>query len=223
MRKLEIACFTSESAVLAQQGGANRIEFCANLKEGGTTPDLDATKKLRSEISVDLYVMIRPRGGNFEYSEEEFQQMKAEIRQFKAIGVNGFVFGILNHDKSINLQQNTELVELAKPLPCTFHRAFDEVRDVFLALEHVIQCGFSTVLTSGTMPNVVEGITVLKQLVEKANSRITIMPGGGLRSSNINLIQQQTSAGFYHSSAITDGSETANLEEVKALKSNLES
>ena len=167
--------------------------------------------------------MIRPRGGNFEYSEEEFQQMKAEIRQFKAIGVNGFVFGILNHDKSINLQQNTELVELAKPLPCTFHRAFDEVRDVFLALEQVIQCGFSTVLTSGTMPNVVEGITVLKQLVEKANNRITIMSGGGLRSSNINLIQQQTSAGFYHSSAITDGSETANLEEVKALKSNLES
>lgn len=221
MRKLEIACFTSESAVIAQQGGANRIEFCTNLKEGGTTPDLDATKKLCSEISVDLYVMIRPRGGNFEYSEEEFQQMKAEIRQFKTIGVNGFVFGILNHDKSIDLQRNTELVELAKPFPCTFHRAFDEVKDVLQSLECVIQCGFSTILTSGTMPNVVEGISVLKQLNDKANNRIVIMPGGGLRSSNIKLLQEQTNAGFYHSSAITQGGETANLEEVKALKKNL--
>ncbi|KGO88310.1 copper homeostasis protein CutC [Flavobacterium suncheonense] len=221
MKKLEIACFNSESALIAQQGGADRIEFCANLKEGGTTPDFKTIKKLLPEIRVDLYVMIRPRGGNFEYSEEEFQQMKAEIREFKTIGVNGFVFGILNHDKSINLQQNTELVELAKPLPCTFHRAFDQVQDVFLSLEKVIQCGFSTVLTSGTMPNVVEGITVLKQLVAKADNRITIMPGGGLRSSNIRLVKEQTRAGFYHSSAITDGSETANPEEVKALKANL--
>ena len=223
MSKLEIACFNYESALIAQEGGANRIEFCDNLKEGGTTPDFEMVKKLRKEITVDLYVMIRPRGGNFYYSETEFQQMKIEIERFKNIGVNGFVFGILNDDKSINVLQNSELVAIAKPFPCTFHRAFDLVKDVFQSLESVIQCGFSTILTSGTMPNVVEGISVLQQLVVKANNRIVIMPGGGLRSTNIQLLQEQTNAGFYHSSAITDGSETANLEEVKALKSNLES
>ncbi|MCG2609935.1 copper homeostasis protein CutC [Flavobacterium sp. SM15] len=219
MKKIEIACFNSESALIAQESGANRIEFCANIKEGGTTPDFDSTKKIRQEISIDLYVMIRPRGGNFTYSDTEFQQMKTEIQQFKELGVNGFVFGILKEDKSINIEQNSELVELARPLPCTFHRAFDQVQEVLPSLEQVIQCGFSTILTSGTMSNVVEGISVLKQLVEKANNRITIMPGGGLRSTNVDLIEQQTNAGFYHSSAITDGSETANSNEVKALKS----
>ncbi|ESU21115.1 putative copper homeostasis protein [Flavobacterium enshiense DK69] len=166
-------------------------------------------------------MMIRPRGGDFVYAEEEFQQMKNEILQFKTLDINGFVFGILNADKSIDVQRNSELVELAKPLPCTFHRAFDEVQDVFLSLENVIQCGFSTILTSGTMPNVAEGITVLKQLVQKASNRIVIMPGGGLRSTNIGLLQDQTNAGFYHSSAITDGSEIASIDEVRALKSNL--
>ncbi|KGO80143.1 copper homeostasis protein [Flavobacterium cauense R2A-7] len=221
MGKLEIACFNSESALIAQQGGADRVELCDNIKEGGTTPDFEITREIREQITIPLYVMIRPRGGNFVYSEEEFQMMKKEIQQFKTLGVNGFVFGILNHDRTINTKQNSELVAMAKPLPCTFHRAFDAVTDILLSLENVIQCGFSTILTSGTMPNVVEGITVLQQLVEKANNRITIMPGGGLRSTNINLIQKQTNAGFYHSSAITDGSETANIDEVKMLKSNL--
>lgn len=221
MRKLEIACFNSESALIAQKGGADRIEFCDNLKEGGTTPNFEATKKLQEQITIDLYVMIRPRGGNFCYSDAEFQQMKNEIQYFKSIGVNGFVFGILNEDKSVNKQQNSELVQLAKPFPCSFHRAFDEVSEVFTALEEVIQCGFSTILTSGTLPNVVEGISVLAQLVEKAHDRILIMPGGGLRSTNIKQLQEQTHAQFYHSSAITNGSETADLAEVKALKSNL--
>lgn len=221
MEKLEIACFNPESALIAQQGGADRVELCDNIKEGGTTPDFEITREIREQITIPLYVMIRPRGGNFVYSEEEFQMMKKEIQQFKPLGVNGFVFGILNHDRTINTKQNSELVAMAKPLPCTFHRAFDAVTDILLSLEDVIQCGFSTILTSGTMPNVVEGITVLQQLVEKANNRITIMPGGGLRSGNIKLLQQQTNAGFYHSSAITDGSETANIDEVKMLKSNL--
>lgn len=221
MQKLEIACFNPESALIAQQGGADRVELCDNIKEGGTTPDFEITKQTLEKITIPLYVMIRPRGGNFVYSEEEFQQMKNEIQQFKTLGVNGFVFGILNHDRTVNTKQNSELVAMAKPLPCTFHRAFDAVTDVLLSLEDVIQCGFSTILTSGTMPNVVEGITVLQQLTEKANNRITIMPGGGLRSGNVKLLQKQTNAGFYHSSAITDGSETANIDEVKMLKTNL--
>lgn len=221
MEKLEIACFNAQSAVIAQQSGADRIELCDKIKEGGTTPDFEITRQTRERLTIPLYVMIRPRGGNFVYSEEEIQQMKSEIQRFKTIGVDGFVFGILNDDKTINVPQNSELVEFAKPFPCTFHRAFDEVQNVFESLEAVIQCGFSTLLTSGTMPNVIEGISVLQQLVVKAKNRITIMPGGGLRSGNIKIIQQQTNAGFYHSSAITDGSENANSDEVKALKSHL--
>lgn len=221
MRKIEIACFNPESALIAQEGGADRIEICDNIKEGGTTPNLEIVRQTKEKVAIPLYVMIRPRGGNFTYSEAEYQQMKNEIQVFKEIGINGFVFGILNDDKRVNVQQCSELVALAKPLPCTFHRAFDEVQNVLQSLEEVIQCGFSTILTSGTMPNVTEGVSVLKELVDKANNRIAIMPGGGLRSTNINTIQQQTNAGFYHSSAITDGSETANIDEVKALKLNL--
>ena len=147
--------------------------------------------------------------------------MKLEIIELKKLNVNGFVFGILNEDNSINIIQNTELVYLAKPFPCTFHRAFDEVSNVFQSLEEIIECGFQTLLTSGQMPNVVEGVNKLAELVSKANKRITIMPGGGLRASNLNSIQEKTRATFYHSSAITNGSETANPDEITALKSIL--
>jgi copper homeostasis protein len=221
MNQLEIACFNLESAVIAQENGADRIELCAEMEVGGTTPDVEITKQVRELLTIDLNVMIRPRGGNFVYSDAEFQQMKNEVLQFKEIGVNGFVFGILNENNSIHTAQNTELVTLAKPFPCTFHRAFDEVSDAFQSLEDVIACGFQTILTSGQKPNVLEGVNRLAELVEKANNRIVIMPGGGLRSTNIEFLQEKTGATFYHSSAITDGSETANPEEVQQLKSKL--
>lgn len=221
MNKLEIACFNLNSALIAQENGADRVELCAEMEVGGTTPDFEITKQARALITIDLNVMIRPRGGDFVYSEVEFQQMKNEILQIKEIGITGFVFGILTENNSINTTQNTELVELAKPFPCTFHRAFDEVSDAFQALEDVIACGFQTILTSGQTPNVMEGVNRLSELVSKANNRIIIMPGGGLRSSNIEHIQEKTKAAFYHSSAITDGSETANPEEVNQLKSKL--
>lgn len=221
MNQLEIACFNSDSFRIAQESGADRIELCANMKVGGTTPDFELTKQARELLTIDLNVMIRPRGGNFVYSDVEFEQMKNEILQFKEIGVNGFVFGILNENHSINKVKNTELINLAKPLPCTFHRAFDEVHDAFQSLEDVIDCGFQTILTSGQKPNVIEGVNRLAELVSKANNRITIMPGGGLRSNNIEFIQEKTKATFYHSSAITDGSETANPKEVQQLKSKL--
>ena len=167
--------------------------------------------------------MIRPRGGNFVYSEAEFEQMKLEIETIKKLGVNGFVFGILNEDKTINIEQNKTLVEFAKPFSCTFHRAFDEVLNVEKALEDVISCGFSTILTSGTFPNVMEGKEILKQLVNQANNRIKIMPGGGLRSTNISELNEMVNANWYHSSAITDGSEIANPEEIIQLKNKLQS
>ena len=220
-KKLEIACFNLESALIAQENGADRVELCAEINVGGTTPNIEIIKKTKENLSIDVYVMIRPRGGNFVYSKEEFQQMKSEIEAIKKLNINGFVFGILNEVSAINIEQNTELVNLAKPIPCTFHRAFDEVDNYKLALEDVISCGFKTVLTSGTFPNVMEGKEVLKELVLQANNRITIMPGGGLRSTNIKELDELVNAEFYHSSAITDGGETANPNEIIHLKKKI--
>lgn len=222
-KKIEIACFNLESALIAQNAEADRVELCANMSVGGTTPTIEIIKQAREYLTIDLNVMIRPRGGNFVYSDAELEQMKSEIENIKKIKVKGLVFGILNEDKTINCKQNLALVELAKPLPCTFHRAFDEVLDYKQALEDVISCGFSNILTSGTFPNVMEGKEVLKQLVIQANNRIEIMPGGGLRSTNISALNEMVNANWYHSSAITDGSEIANPEEIIQLKKKLQS
>lgn len=222
-KKIEIACFNLESALIAQKAGADRVELCADISVGGTTPTIEIIQQAREHLTIDFYVMIRPRGGNFVYSEVEFEQMKSEIETIKKLGVNGFVFGILNEDKTINIEQNKVLVELAKPFSSTFHRAFDEVSDYKKSLEDVISCGFSNILTSGTFPNVMEGKEVLKQLVIQANNRIEIMPGGGLRSTNISELNKMVNANWYHSSAITDGNEIANLEEIIQLKKKLQS
>jgi|SRR6478672_4620696 len=218
--KLEIACFNLESALVAHQSGADRIELCDGFDVGGTTPSVQNVNALKAASDVDLYVMIRPRGGDFVYTQQELEQMRKEIIQFKELKVDGFVFGILNEDNSIDTLRNTELVELAHPIPCTFHRAFDKVSDAFLALEQVIGCGFQTILTSGQASNVTDGVDRLAELVIKANNRIAIMPGGGLRSTNIASVQQKTRAKWYHSSAITSGS-IANPNEIEALQSNL--
>ena len=137
-RKIEIACFNLESTLIAQKAGADRVELCADMSVGGTTPTIEIIKQAREHLTIDLYVMIRPRGGNFVYSDIEFQQMKLEIETIKKLGVNGFVFGILNEDKAINIEQNKALVDFAAPFSCTFHRAFDAVLDYEQALKDVI-------------------------------------------------------------------------------------
>ena len=223
MKKIEIACFNLESVLIAQKAGADRVELCADMSVGGTTPTIETIQQARENLTIDLYAMIRPRGGNFVYSDSEFEQMKSEIEAIKKLGVNGFVFGILKDDNTINIEQNKVLVELANPFPCTFHRAFDAISDYEKAVEDVISCGFSTILTSGTFPNVMEGKEVLKQLVKQANNRIEIMPGGGLRSTNISALDEMVNANWYHSSAITDGSEIASPEEIVQLKKKLQS
>ncbi len=220
-KKLEIACFNYESALIAQQGGADRVELCDSILEGGVTPNYETVVRVRKKLHIDLFVMIRPRGGNFIYSDVEFEQMKKDIQQIKLLGVNGFVFGILNEEGSVNRKQNKELVQLAAPLLCTFHRAFDVVNDLARSLEEVIDCKFSTLLTSGKKSTAVEGIENLVELTKLANGRITIMPGGGVRASNVSLIAEKTKTSFYHSSATTDNSAIANLNEVKLLKSKL--
>lgn len=218
MSKIEIACFNPESAITAFENGADRIELCDGLSDGGTTPDFETVKQLRAKISIPMLVMIRPRGGDFTYSDEEFAQMKSDLRHLKSLKVDGFVFGILDENDEVNTLQNKELVELAKPYPCTFHRAFDRAKDLETSLEKVIGCGFTTILTSGQKPNVSEGRENLKKLVELSAGRIEILVGGGLRSTNIKEIREFTQAQYFHSSAITDGGAFASAEEVVALK-----
>lgn len=218
MSKIEIACFNPESAIIAFENGADRIELCSGLSEGGTTPDFESTKSLREKINIPIFVMIRPRGGDFTYSGAEFEQMKSELIALKSLNVDGFVFGILDENDEVNKEQNKALVELASPLPCTFHRAFDRAKGLEESLEKIIECSFTTILTSGQKPNVSEGKENLKKLVALSNERIEILVGGGLRSSNIEDIRETTKAGYFHSSAITDGGSFANPDEVVALK-----
>lgn len=218
MSKIEIACFNPESAIIAFENGADRIELCDGLNEGGVTPGFETTKQLRAKVNIPIFVMIRPRGGDFTYSDAEFEQMKSELIQLKSVGVDGFVFGILDENDEVNIEQNKALVELAHPLPCTFHRAFDRAKGLDSSLEKVIECGFKTILTSGQKPNVSAGKENLKKLVELSNGRIEILVGGGLRSTNIKEIKEFTNAGYFHSSAITDGGAFANADEVTALK-----
>ncbi|MFP3593893.1 copper homeostasis protein CutC [Chryseobacterium sp. SIMBA_038] len=220
MSKIEIACFNPESAIIAFKNGADRIELCDGLSEGGTTPNFETAKQLIEKIDIPIFVMIRPRGGDFTYSDAEFEQMKSELIQLKSLNVDGFVFGILDKNDEVNIEQNKELVELAKPYQCTFHRAFDRAKDLENSLEKVIECGFKTILTSGQKPNVSEGRENLKKLVELSNGRIEILVGGGLRSTNIEEIRGLTKAEYFHSSAITDGGAFANADEVLALKNS---
>lgn len=217
--KLEIACFNVESCYHAEIGGADRIEFCAEFKAGGTTPNLLDYKEISQKIAIPIFVMIRPRGGNFVYSSEEFQQMKKSIIDFKNENAEGFVFGILNEDNEIDIERNTELIELAHPIPCSMHRAFDRTNDLEISLRNIKKCGFSTLLTSGMAKNVESGIENLKKLVELAKN-IEIMPGGGLRSSNIENIKEISQARWFHSSAIVNG-EICDVEEVRKLKEKI--
>lgn len=216
--QLEIACFNYESALIAQENGADRIELCENMQLGGTTPNYILGAKVREKLSIKMHVIIRPRGGDFVYSDEEIIEMKQDIKQFKKLGVDGFVFGILNEDGSVNKSVNKELVDLAAPYFCTFHRAFDVVADVEQALEDVIACGFKAILTSGQGTNVLEGIAVLEKIQKLAGDRIMIMPGGGLRSSNIQLLLEKLQPTFFHTSAITNNTETADPLEIKKIQ-----
>jgi copper homeostasis protein len=201
--KLEVIAFTIESCLLIQQAGAHRIELCDNPGEGGTTPSYGFLKKAREHVSIDLFPMIRPRGGDFLYNADEFDIMKEDVLRCKELECDGIVIGLLNADGTIDQQRSAELVELAHPLGVTFHRAFDRTRDAFEALQTLIDIGCERVLTSGLAPNVTEGASMLTQLVEAADNRIIIMPGSGVRSRNIAELARQTRAIEFHTSART--------------------
>lgn len=218
-RILEIACFNYESAIIAANSGADRIEFCADFSTGGSTPDLWETEKLIKEIDTPVFVMIRPKKGGFVFLKNELDEFKNDISKFKTIGVKGFVFGILNEKNEFDEILNRELIEIASPMECTFHRAFDHTSDLSVTLEKVIQCGFTRILCSGGKGNAIDNLESLKKLNEVANGRINIMPGGGVRSSNIERLME-TGCAEFHSSGILNG-EMADGNEIKKIKKKI--
>lgn len=215
--KLEIACFDAESARVAIAAGVNRIEFCTGMAEGGLTPDLEQTRTLKASTDIPIFVMIRPHGDGFVYDAAALEQMAAAVQAFKAIGVDGFVFGILTEQGEVDVPKNKALVQLAAPLPCTFHRAFDRTNDPVAALEAVITCGFTTLLTSGMAPTAVAGIPLLKTLIAQAGTRLTVMPGGGVRAAHLGLLRAELATDFFHSSGIPAQGQMADAGELKAM------
>lgn len=198
---LEIIGFNLESCRIAQAQGASRIELCVNPGDGGTTPSYGYIKAARKLLQIELYCMIRPRGGDFFYSEAEFEVMKDDIKNAKNLGCDGVVIGMLHRDGSIAKDECKQLVELAYPLGVTFQRAFDRVKDPFAALEEVIETGCERLLTSGLVPSCFHGAKLISNLNAQANGRISIMPGSGLRSSNVLDVARITGATEFHTSA----------------------
>jgi copper homeostasis protein len=198
---LETIAFNVESCKIAQAAGAHRIELCDNSGEGGTTPSYGFIKAARQVLTIDLFTIIRPRGGDFFYSDEEFEIMKTDIQVCKELGCDGVIFGILMEDATVDKVRCKIFVQLAYPMSVTFHRAFDRVTDPSQALEDIIECGFERILTSGFYPTAMEGADNLKKLIQVADERIIIMPGSGIRASNIKQLMETTNAVEFHSSA----------------------
>ncbi|GAB4035576.1 copper homeostasis protein CutC [Spirosoma gilvum] len=185
---VEICAYSLTSCLTAQQAGAGRIELCGGLPEGGTTPSAGLIQLARQHLHIPFYVMIRPRGGDFLYSNHELSVMQADIQMAKTLGADGIVLGILNADGTVDEDQTRNLIELANPLPVTFHRAFDMTRDPLEALEAVIRTGAERILTSGQHPTAEQGIAILRQLTQQAAGRIEIMAGAGVNANNAKLL-----------------------------------
>jgi len=198
---LEIAVFNIESALQAMDAGSNRIEFCENPQEGGTTPSYGSLQVLAKLATTPVFPIIRPRGGDFLYSKYEYDSIKEDLIMIKELDYPGAVIGFLNNDGSIDIDRTRELVELAGEMEITFHRAFDRCNNAVKGLEAIIQTGCKRILTSGQVPNANDALPILKQLVDQAGDRIIIMPGSGVRANNIEHIIQSTGAKEIHSSA----------------------
>ncbi len=200
--KFEICANSVESCMAAQEGGANRVELCAGIPEGGTTPSYGEIKVARRLLTdTKLHVIIRPRGGDFLYSALEMERMEEDIRMCRELGADGVVFGCLKADGTVDMEQNCRLMECAKGMSVTFHRAFDRTIDPFQALEDIISLGCDRILTSGQQPKAIEGTTLLAELQEKAAGRITLLAGSGVTEENIRRIYDATGIHEYHFSA----------------------
>ncbi|UCC64396.1 MAG: copper homeostasis protein CutC [Anaerolineae bacterium] len=193
------ACVDSvEAAVAAQEGGADRVELCANLLEGGTTPSAGTIQLAREKLGIGLNVMIRPRGGDFCYSDAEFKVMQLDVQLAKKLGADGVVFGILKENGAVDTLRIGELLQLARPLSVTFHRAFDMARDPYEAIKDLIGLGIDRILTSGQDLSALEGLDLIADLVRKAGDRIIVMPGGGITERNVKKIVVHSGAREVH-------------------------
>jgi copper homeostasis protein len=195
---LEICVDSAESALAAERGGAHRVELCSDLVEGGVTPSAGLIESVRQKVRVGVHVIIRPRGGDFCYTADEFESMKRDVLTAKQLGADGVVFGILKEDGHVDTARTRSLVELAHPLNTTFHRAFDMSVDLNQALEDVIHAGIHRVLTSGGEQNAEDGIATIASLVATAKNRVAIMVGGGIRETNVRRIIVATGAREIH-------------------------
>ncbi|MGC2161191.1 MAG: copper homeostasis protein CutC [Silvibacterium sp.] len=198
MAVLEICVDSVESAVSAERGGAQRVELCSDLTEGGLTPSLGLIRAVRLRIKIGVHVMIRPRAGDFLYSDDDFAVMRDDIAAAAECGVEGVVLGLLTADGDVDVERTKELVKLARPLEVTFHRAIDMARDIEGALEEVIETGADRILTSGAEPTAMQGRRRIGELVRASEGRIGVMAGSGIRAENVQEIAQATGVEEFH-------------------------
>jgi copper homeostasis protein len=221
---LEICAYNIQSCIIAERAGAGRIELCADPLQGGTTPSFGTIEYALNKIAIPIFPMIRSRGGNFVYDADEIAIMKKDIMQCRELGCPGIATGIQLPDGRIDATVLQQIVEWAYPMQVTCHKVFDAVPDPFVALEEVIEAGCSRILTSGLQRTAIEGATLLAQLVARAGGRIIIMPGGGVRSSNIAALAATTLATEYHSSALLSKEQNniADEHEVRRIVGSLQ-
>jgi len=221
---LEICAFNIRSCFIAESAGASRIELCANPLQGGTTPSYGTILHALGNINIPVFPIIRPRGGDFVYDNDEMSIIKKDILTSKDLGCKGIATGVLTVDNTIDISAIRQIVEWAYPMQVTFHKAFDEVPDAFEALEILIDAGCKRVLTSGLHRTAMEGAVTVSQLVTQAAGRIVVMPGGGVRGHNIADLAKQTGTKEFHSAALVNmlNSETADENEVKLMSRNLQ-
>jgi copper homeostasis protein len=213
---LEISVQSVEAALAAERIGASRIELCEKLEVGGITPGVDLMRAVRRQIRLPIFSMIRPRGGDFVYTDGEFAEMKSAIGIAKESGMDGVVLGALRKDRCVDVERTRELVEIARPLPVTYHRAFDECADLQRGLEDVIQTGAARILTSGGAARAAEGAATLAELVLLARDRIIIVPGAGINASNVQTVARVTRATEIHSGLSSVLGRKASLKKFEA-------
>jgi copper homeostasis protein len=219
--KLEICVDSVESAIAAERGGAQRVELCADLLEGGITPSAGLIASVRRSIAIGLFVMIRPRGGDFCYSGLELEVMQDDIRQAKRMGADGIVLGLLDEQGRVDVPRTRTLVDLAAPLPVTFHRAIDMTPSPSLALNDVLATGACRILTSGGAPNASRGIREIAHMVESAKGRIAIVAASGITADTIIAIAEHTDVAEFHSSARTEFSSPAQFRKKGMLMGDI--
>lgn len=214
---LEIACFSAEAAIIAEAGGAQRIELCKNYCVGGLTPDPESISGVKENCSIPVHVIIRPRAGNFVYSKNEFFQIREAIEICSKLKVDGVVFGALNQQNEIDIPACKSLINAAGNMSVTFHRAIDNCINLERGIEDLIQLGIKRVLTSGGKPTALEGLQTITSLQKNYGNQIVIMPGGGVRASNVLKIARESGCTEFHSAAMKVGSELPSRNEIARL------